>query len=127
MARMATQILAAKSTQTQIRCPALHPASTIRKGGTDAHLARARCRHAHLHALLWSPFGRCGPLGRASEATARATEEDGTTFWAKVVGINAVRMSDCPLLRVLETWSGTSDMFLCQIEGDRLATILSNL
>jgi hypothetical protein len=55
-ARMATQILAAKSTQTRIRRPALHPSSIVRKGGTDAHLTRARCRHARLHALPWSPL-----------------------------------------------------------------------
>ena len=61
--QMATQILAAKSTQTQIRCPALHPTSVLQRGGTDAHLAHARWSYTHLHALSWSLLRRCGPLG----------------------------------------------------------------
>ena len=42
---------------------------------------------------LWAP------------AAARASAEDGATFWTKVVGIDAVRASDRTLFRVLE-WGG---------------------
>lgn len=42
---------------------------------------------------LWAP------------AAARATAEDGTTFWSNVVGVDAVRASDRTLFRVLE-WGG---------------------
>jgi len=44
-------------------------------------------------------------LGLWSEAAARATAEDGATFWAQVVGVDAVRTSDDGLFRVLE-WGG---------------------
>ena len=40
-----------------------------------------------------------------AQAAARATEEDGATFWTKVVGVDAVRASDHTLFRVLE-WGG---------------------
>ena len=40
-----------------------------------------------------------------ASAAARAIAEDGATFWAKVVGVDAVRASDCTLFRVLE-WGG---------------------
>jgi len=42
---------------------------------------------------LWAP------------AAARATAEDGATFWTEVVGIDAARASDRALFRVLE-WGG---------------------
>ncbi|KAH9990306.1 hypothetical protein BJV77DRAFT_1160147 [Russula vinacea] len=42
---------------------------------------------------LWAP------------AAARASAEDGATFWTKVVGVDAVRASDRTLFRVLE-WGG---------------------
>ena len=42
---------------------------------------------------LWSP------------AAARAAAEDGATFWANVVGVDAGRASDRALFRVLE-WGG---------------------
>jgi hypothetical protein len=42
---------------------------------------------------LWAP------------AAARASAEDGATFWTKVVGVDAVRASDHTLFRVLE-WGG---------------------
>ena len=38
-------------------------------------------------------------------AAARATAEDGETFWPKVVGVDPVRASDRTLFRVLE-WGG---------------------
>jgi len=44
-------------------------------------------------------------LGLWSQAVARATAEDGATFWTQVVGIDAGRASDCGLFRVLE-WGG---------------------
>jgi len=44
-------------------------------------------------------------LGHWAPAAARATAEDGATFWTEVVGIDAVRASDLTLFRVLE-WGG---------------------
>ncbi|KAI9442808.1 hypothetical protein F5148DRAFT_1256737 [Russula earlei] len=46
-----------------------------------------------------------GDLGHWEEAAARATVEDGATFWARIVGVNAVQASDRGLFRVLE-WGG---------------------
>ena len=40
-----------------------------------------------------------------AQAAARTTEEDGATFWTKVVGVDAMRASDHTLFRVLE-WGG---------------------
>ena len=48
---------------------------------------------------------RSDDVGLWAQAAARATEEDGATFWAKVVGVDAVRASDHTLFRVLE-WGG---------------------
>jgi hypothetical protein len=44
-------------------------------------------------------------VGLWAPAAARATAEDGATFWTKVVGVDAVRASDRTLFRVLE-WGG---------------------
>jgi len=46
-----------------------------------------------------------GDLGLWAPAAARATAEDGATFWARVVGVDAARGSDRGLYRVLE-WGG---------------------
>ena len=46
-----------------------------------------------------------GDLGHWAPAAARVAAEDGTTFWAQVVGVNSVRASDLGLFRVLE-WGG---------------------
>jgi len=46
-----------------------------------------------------------GDLDLWSQATARATAEDGATFWTNVVGIDPARASDRSLFRVLE-WGG---------------------
>ena len=46
-----------------------------------------------------------GDLDFWSRAAARATAEDGATFWANVVGIDSARASDPRLFRVLE-WGG---------------------
>jgi hypothetical protein len=46
-----------------------------------------------------------GDLGLWAPAAARATAEDGATFWARVVGVDAARGSDRGLFRVLE-WGG---------------------
>ena len=48
---------------------------------------------------------RSDDVGLWAQAVARATEEDGATFWTKVVGVDAVRASDHTLFRVLE-WGG---------------------
>ena len=48
---------------------------------------------------------RSDNVGVWASAAARATAEDGATFWAKVVGVDAVRASDRRLFRVLE-WGG---------------------
>ena len=44
-------------------------------------------------------------LGLWEQAAARATAEDGATFWPWVVGVDLVRASDRGLFRVLE-WGG---------------------
>jgi hypothetical protein len=44
-------------------------------------------------------------VGLWAPAAARATAEDGATFWTKVVGVDSVRASDHTLFRVLE-WGG---------------------
>jgi hypothetical protein len=44
-------------------------------------------------------------VGLWAQAAARATEEDGATFWTKVVGVDVARVSDRTLFRVLE-WGG---------------------
>jgi len=44
-------------------------------------------------------------LGVWSQAAARATAGDGATFWAQIVGVDAVRACDGGLFRVLE-WGG---------------------
>jgi hypothetical protein len=44
-------------------------------------------------------------VGVWAAAAARATSEDGATFWKEVVGVDAVRASDLTLFRVLE-WGG---------------------
>src|SRR6266436_9752471 len=44
-------------------------------------------------------------VGLWAPAAARATAEDGTTFWTKVVGVDTVRASNRTLFRVLE-WGG---------------------
>jgi len=44
-------------------------------------------------------------LGLWCQAAARATAEDGATFWAQVVGVDTVRAWDGGLFRVLE-WGG---------------------
>jgi len=46
-----------------------------------------------------------GDLGLWDQAAARATAEDGATFWTQVVGVDAVRACDGGLFRVLE-WGG---------------------
>jgi len=46
-----------------------------------------------------------GDLGVWSQAVARATAEDGATFWTQVVGVDVVRACDGGLFRVLE-WGG---------------------
>ncbi|KAI9457658.1 hypothetical protein F5148DRAFT_341931 [Russula earlei] len=46
-----------------------------------------------------------GDLGLWRQAAVRAAAEDGATFWAQVVGVDAVRASDGGLFRVLE-WGG---------------------
>ena len=46
-----------------------------------------------------------GDLGFWEQAAARASAADGATFWARVVGVDAVRASDFGLFRVLE-WGG---------------------
>jgi len=46
-----------------------------------------------------------GDLDLWSQAAARATADDGTTFWTNVVGIDSARASDRSLFRVLE-WGG---------------------
>ena len=46
---------------------------------------------AHLFALSWSPLRRCE---LSIDATTRATEKDGATFWTKVVGVIGVCVSD---------------------------------
>jgi hypothetical protein len=43
--------------------------------------------------------------GLWNQAAARATAEDGATFWTQIVGIDAERASDRGLFRVLE-WGG---------------------
>jgi hypothetical protein len=48
-------------------------------------------------------------VGLWSPAAARATAEDGATFWTKIVGVDAVRASDRTLFRVLE-WGGMEVM-----------------
>jgi len=48
---------------------------------------------------------RSDDVGLWAPAAARATAEDGATFWTKVVGVDAVRASDRTLFRVLE-WGG---------------------
>ena len=47
---------------------------------------------------------RSDDVGLWAPAAARATAEDGATFWTKVVGVD-VRASDRTLFRVLE-WGG---------------------
>jgi ubiquitin C len=44
-------------------------------------------------------------LGFWAPAAARATAEDGATFWTEIVGVDAMRASDRTLFRVLE-WGG---------------------
>ncbi|KAH9960158.1 hypothetical protein BC827DRAFT_1133568 [Russula dissimulans] len=44
-------------------------------------------------------------IGLWEQAAARASAEDGGTFWARVVGVDAVRAADDGLFRVLE-WGG---------------------
>jgi hypothetical protein len=44
-------------------------------------------------------------LGMWEAASSRASAADGATFWADVVGVNAVRAADRRLFRVLE-WGG---------------------
>lgn len=46
-----------------------------------------------------------GDLGLWTQAAERAAAEDGATFWAQVVGVDAARASDRGLFRVLE-WGG---------------------
>ena len=46
-----------------------------------------------------------GDLDLWSQAAARATAEDGATFWTNVIGIDSARTSDRSLFRVLE-WGG---------------------
>jgi hypothetical protein len=46
-----------------------------------------------------------GDLGFWAQAAARATAEDGATFWTHVVGVDVARGSDRGLFRVLE-WGG---------------------
>jgi hypothetical protein len=46
-----------------------------------------------------------GDLNLWAQAAARATAEDGATFWAHVVGVDPARGSDRGLFRVLE-WGG---------------------
>ena len=48
---------------------------------------------------------RSDNVGVWALAAARATAEDGATFWTKVVGVDAVRASNRTLFRVLE-WGG---------------------
>ena len=48
---------------------------------------------------------RSDDVGLWAPAAARATAEDGSTFWTKVVGVDAVRAADRALFRVLE-WGG---------------------
>ena len=48
---------------------------------------------------------RSDNLGFWAPAAAHATAGDGTTFWTKVVGVDAMRVSDHTLFRVLE-WGG---------------------
>ncbi len=43
-----------------------------------------------------------GDLGLWTQAAARATTEDGATFWAQVVGVDSVRAADRGSFRVLE-------------------------
>ena len=44
-------------------------------------------------------------LGLWEQAAARATADNGATFWAQVVGVDLERASDRGLFRVLE-WGG---------------------
>jgi len=44
-------------------------------------------------------------IGLWEQAAARASAEDGGTFWARIVGVDAVRAADYRLFRVLE-WGG---------------------
>jgi hypothetical protein len=46
-----------------------------------------------------------GDLNRWEPARARAADEDGATFWADMVGVDAARAADRRLFRVLE-WGG---------------------
>jgi hypothetical protein len=48
---------------------------------------------------------RLDDVGLWAPAAARATVEDGATFWTEVVGVDAVHASDRTLFRVLE-WGG---------------------
>jgi len=49
--------------------------------------------------------GTKGDLPLWSQAVARGSASDGATFWAQVVGVDAVRASNRGLFRVLE-WGG---------------------
>ena len=48
---------------------------------------------------------RADDVGLWAPGAARAAAEDGATFWANVVGVDAVRASDRALFRVME-WGG---------------------
>jgi len=57
------------------------------------------------HVFMLFRVVRSDNVGVWTSATVRATAGDGTTFWAKVVGVDAARASDRTLFRVLE-WGG---------------------
>ncbi len=46
-----------------------------------------------------------GDLGPWEAASERAAEVDGATFWAEVVGVDAPRVANSKLFRILE-WGG---------------------
>ncbi|KAI9432865.1 hypothetical protein F5148DRAFT_121616 [Russula earlei] len=75
---------------------------SLRKVRPDAYLSHTRRRHSCV--MLFRGVAS-GDLGHWEEAAARATVEDGATFWARIVGVNAVQASDRGLFRVLE-WGG---------------------
>ena len=90
-----------------IGCQVYSSMNTLPRASSHKHHTKRRRRctsrprptsSAHLYALSWSPLRRCGPSG---EATTRATEKDGATFWTNVVSVIGVRVSDRTLFRVL--------------------------